>query len=709
VVAAISDAVVRLAGARVPFVALALGLFVFSLWVGAVRWQRLLAAMGCRVRVLRLILVNLVGICANNITLNSRVAGEGVRLVALRVTDGVSADRLAVSTIYERLADIVGGAIVVVLAIPAAWTIGASLRVTRSAVGVAAVVALAGLLVFVARRRLARLPIAEWWRTAVARYAVGRPTLALTTLCSVTISVQDPLRLMAGAAAFGVHLSLSQAALLSAASMFASGIPTVGALGGVEGGLIATLVALKVDFGTALAITALERGISLVFSTAAGGLAVFALGGGRLWRRLRTTTATNEDDRERPSNRTVLVVCGNGPDPITLRKIETLAASGAYDVHLVYWRDDVSVRSYPFSVAIAESSVHPVDLPDPNGPPLRGLILLIRFHLRMMAVVRSVRPDIIHAINFDMLMCARLACIWHPERRLVYDLLDTHESLRRPLTVKLQRLVIRRVDRIYTTSPQFVTDFLRPLRLIRDNEDPIVIPNAPWRRTFEGIGPGRRGPFVIGYIGSFRCEAAIAWLCESVAEVRCRGVEVEVLFAGTGEARPLVEQMAAEHPFVRHEGPYDYARDIRGLYERIDLVFAVYDVSWDKRTHLACRLSDAVAAVRPIVVCRDTYMGEVVAARNLGYVVDFSNRASLVEAIEDAMARRGEWNDPSRIAPDLRAEHIFESYVPLLLSTYEMPSRRAGRYHDLTAAPSGRSSVQPDDISTAPRVFPEET
>src|SRR4051812_25584933 len=107
--AAVIEAVHRLTEAKLPFAALALALYIFSLWVGAVRWRRLLLAMGCRVRVMRLLLVNLVGIFANNVTLNSRVAGEGARLAALRVTDGVSADRLAVSTLYERIADVVGG------------------------------------------------------------------------------------------------------------------------------------------------------------------------------------------------------------------------------------------------------------------------------------------------------------------------------------------------------------------------------------------------------------------------------------------------------------------------------------------------------------------------------------------------------------------------------------------------------------------------
>jgi glycosyltransferase involved in cell wall biosynthesis/uncharacterized membrane protein YbhN (UPF0104 family) len=688
VLAALREAVHRLGEAKLPFAALALALYIFSLWVGAVRWQRLLLAMGCRIRVMRLLLVNLVGICANNVTLNSRVAGEGARLVALRVTDGVSADRLAISTLYERIADVVGGVRVILIAIPAAWTVGASLRVTRSAIGVATIVAVSVLVAFFARRRLARIPLAGWWRTAAAKYAVSRSTLAFTTLCSVTISIQDPLRLMAGAAAFGVKLSLTQAAMVSAASMFAGGIPTIGALGAVEGGLIAALVALDVSFSTAVAITALERGISLVFSTAAGWGAVAWLGGGRLWRRIVRggPSAQNEapvtqvtplvrPDAADDDRTIVLFVCGNGPDPITLRKIEALASSGVYDVHLVYWRDGISLRTYPFSVAISPSSNHPIDLPDPNGPRLRGLGLLIRFHARLFSIAARLQPDVVHAVNFDMLIGGWLLCLGRRHRTLVYDLLDTQESLRDWPGVTLQRAIMRRVDRIYTTSPEFVSGFLRPLKLIRSGDQPVVIPNAPWAATFEGIASRRDGPFVVGYIGSFRGEPAITWLCESMADVRRSGMDVEVLFAGTGEARPLVEGMARRHPFVHHEGAYDYATDIRTLYERVDLVFAVYDASWDKRTHLACRLSDAIASGRPIVAAAGTYMGDLVQAHRLGYVVDFADPSSLTAAIRDAVRRRGEWSDPFRIPAGLRREHTFERYVPDLHSSYDVLRR----------------------------------
>jgi len=285
-----------------------------------------------------------------------------------------------------------------------------------------------------------------------------------------------------------------------------------------------------------------------------------------------------------------------------------------------------------------------------------------------------------------MLLGGWLLAVGRPHRTLVYDLLDTQESLRRWPVVLLQRAIMRRVDRIYTTSPQFVSGFLRPLGLIRSGDRPVVIPNAPWAATFDGIALRRHGSFVVGYIGSFRSEAAITWLCESVADVRRSGLDVDILFAGTGDARPLVEEMARRYAFVHHEGAYDYATGIRALYERVDLVFAVYDVSWDKRTHLACRLSDAIAAGRPIVAAAGTYMGELVDEHRLGYVVDVREPASLAAAIRDAVARRGDWSDPSRIPPALRREHTFEHYVADLRSTYVVAARQKRSRQEKPAA-----------------------
>jgi uncharacterized membrane protein YbhN (UPF0104 family) len=64
-------------------------------------------------------------------------------------------------------------------------------------------------------------------------------------------------------------------------------VPTIGGLGVVEGGLTAALCLFGVELDKALAITALERGISYILATGVGGLVLLYVGGGELWRSSR--------------------------------------------------------------------------------------------------------------------------------------------------------------------------------------------------------------------------------------------------------------------------------------------------------------------------------------------------------------------------------------------------------------------------------------
>jgi len=379
------------------------------------------------------------------------------------------------------------------------------------------------------------------------------------------------------------------------------------------------------------------------------------------------------NDTKRPR---ILAVCGYEPNPITVRKLESLHATGAWEIHLAYWRPVKTWTRYPFSASWDPSTIHPIDVPeDLLGSSeflggLRGSLALVRFHLRLRKIVRLVQPDLIHASNSNMLVGSWFFCVRHPERALVYDLLDTDDGMRRWPFVPMQRLMHRRVDHITVPSDRFVSGFLRPLRLIPADCEPTVIANAPWRHTFAAVGPRRDASFVVGYIGSFRCRPAIDALIASVARVRAEGADVEILFAGTGELRPLIEEAARQHPFVTYTGPYDYRTDIGPLYERVDAVFAVYDGTADKQTHLACRLSDAVASGRAVIAAKNTYMGEIVEANSLGYAVDLSDPSTLDHALADAVRRREEWRAPRRIPDQLRNEHLFEQYVPRLLAVY---------------------------------------
>ena len=78
-----------------------------------------------------------------------------------------------------------------------------------------------------------------------------------------------------------------QAIPLSMVVLVGGLFPTIGGLGAVEGGLTAALCLFGARLEQALAVTALERGISYVLATAAGGALLAALGGGSLWKAAR--------------------------------------------------------------------------------------------------------------------------------------------------------------------------------------------------------------------------------------------------------------------------------------------------------------------------------------------------------------------------------------------------------------------------------------
>ena len=240
---------------------------------------------------------------------------------------------------------------------------------------------------------------------------------------------------------------------------------------------------------------------------------------------------------ERPR---ILVVCGHEPNPITLRKIDALHRSGDYEVHLAFWRSTTSSNNYPFTTDLPPSAIHPIDLRVPRElghlllRVVRGNVLLLRFHRRLSRIIRALQPDLIHASNSQMLICGWLASIGRADRALVYRppghgrgdaTVAGCFGTASPASTRRSHL---------RSSLRFVTDFLRPLRLISPECHPTVIANAPWRATFAGIPPARGRAFVVGYIGSFRCQPAIEWLVDSVRTLRGKGVDVALLFAGSG-------------------------------------------------------------------------------------------------------------------------------------------------------------------------------
>jgi hypothetical protein len=286
------------AGARLPWLGLAVAAGIADLFFRALRWQWLIAPIR-PVPLRRLSGYMLVGYLANNV-LPARL-GELVRSHYLGDREGISRSATLGTVVVERVVDTV-----VLVGIGAAAILVLNIRgVVVSAILVG--IALAGLLVVALAVALAahRLPgagrvavfLGRWPRVKhVAlrlrdglRVAALPRTIAASAILSVAAWGCTVVAVLAAGQALGMQLTVGEGALLAAGTNLATAVPSgPGYLGTFEyaGKTIAVAFGLPASKGLALAL--LIHFLTLAVTSTGGVVALIRLG----WKRRAPATGT---------------------------------------------------------------------------------------------------------------------------------------------------------------------------------------------------------------------------------------------------------------------------------------------------------------------------------------------------------------------------------------------------------------------------------
>jgi N-acetyl sugar amidotransferase len=212
---------------------------------------------------------------------------------------------------------------------------------------------------------------------------------------------------------------------------------------------------------------------------------------------------------------------------------------------------------------------------------------------------------------------------------------------------------------------------------------------------------------VVGYIGTFRGATAIRALVDAIGLARQRGIPAEGFFAGTGPDLPLVQHLCARCDYLRYDGAFDQSRDISRLYGQVNMVYAVYDDTEDKRIHWAIRLGESVFARVPITVMSGSFMAELVAKHGLGFEVPLGDALSIADVIERMWRNRSSFREIA--ARCERAEPIFafETYEAEFLAAYRAILGRGAicRTENVAVATRGTSRESDRPVSGHEEVF----
>ena len=366
----------------------------------------------------------------------------------------------------------------------------------------------------------------------------------------------------------------------------------------------------------------------------------------------------------------VLFIFANRPLPLQLHINRMLQNTGRYDVEFCYMNRSGSPVSVPMPGELLEIRCSSITWPDGSSLPAKVLNRFIFFSLFVKKIV-TVTPDIVHAWNLEMLLCSCIAKCLRWRIKIIFTLQDTTEWMLRADIRYLQRFLYRVPHAFFVTSQGFETNFLRRFSLINNDKKVVYVPNAPPRQLLNDFRKKTCSTeLVVGYIGAFKGALGIKTLVKAAELCRQKKLDVKILFAGIGLDRPLVEQLAEKNDFVRYVGPYKYD-EILSIYSKVDVLYAAYNDSYDKRIHTPYRLSEGVCLGLPIIALKDSHVANIVERNGIGMSVELGDVGSLALCLEKLTTNTKEREEIFINTLKIRDEHILENYYSQIKNTYD--------------------------------------
>ncbi len=275
---------------RIRYVILAFLVYLLSVYLFAMRWQRVLTCIGYELKAIDLFPIIFGAIFVNNLTPASRTGGEPLRILWANKRFGISYTDAFITILFERLVE----AIPIILLLFYVLYLFPSLDIKllpqksiltlNSTYLLLLALIIIGALVWFFRARFTALlrEIQQNWKQLKKSFT---PVLLLS--CGVW--VLDIIRLKLIALALNFDLSLYIISAVSILYLLLGILPiTPGGLGIVEGGLISLLLYFGLPLASSGSFVILERFISFGLSSLIGFLYLFYYGGIEIWKNTKS-------------------------------------------------------------------------------------------------------------------------------------------------------------------------------------------------------------------------------------------------------------------------------------------------------------------------------------------------------------------------------------------------------------------------------------
>jgi len=315
-----------------------------------------------------------------------------------------------------------------------------------------------------------------------------------------------------------------------------------------------------------------------------------------------------------------------GIEPRLEKEAASLARAG-YEVHAVLWD---RTRSHPAEEVRDGIHIHRYRLAAPEGT-VDLAPRLPRWQWFALRKTTRLRPDIIHAIDFDTAWAARVAARL-TRAKLVYDVFDFYAEMvtadlppqvRRRLA-GAERRMIERADLVVVPDLRRQTQFgnVRPKRIVE-------IMNVPEDRSVR-VNVGTE--FTVFYGGMIARDRGLIDLVAA-----CESTGARLIVAGHGPDEATLLPLLETSPACMVLGTISY-EDVLKQTAAAHAVAALYDPAVPNNRYAAPnKVFEAAMFSKPVIVSEGTAIAEIVRSVGCGLVAPYGDRTALREALERLM------------------------------------------------------------------------
>lgn len=333
------------------------------------------------------------------------------------------------------------------------------------------------------------------------------------------------------------------------------------------------------------------------------------------------------------------------PDPRVEKEVSSLASIG-HEVQIVGWNREKSKKRFSLGDKELDGIVVPITWINIKakfgGGFKNNLLPLIKFQISLLLWLIKHRKnfDIIHACDFDTVIPAFI-CSKIFNKKLVYDIFDYYVDAF-SVPIKLKR-IIEKID-IYIMNKVDAVIIVNESRLEQIKKSKpkelLIIHNSPKKKKYEicknlSSKPKRIRFAYVGILGEGR-------MLKEILNVFIKNNNIELHIGGFGELEEYIYECSRKSDNIKFYGRLEYDRVIK-LESECDILFAIYDPRVTNHRYASPnKLYEAMMLGKPIIVCENTGIDELIKKKKIGEVIEFSEEG-FADGINRIIERKEEW------------------------------------------------------------------